>query len=72
MLSLTILRGKEDISWNWGFEVSLPTRLGNNCSLMIFSHISKFSIVLDVVVARNERFSLILCYSRHKIFGGRF
>ena len=40
-----------------GFNVSLPIRLGINCSLIIFSHISKFSIVLGVVLVRNERFS---------------
>ena len=57
MLSPPILRGKEDISRNWVFKVSLPTRLGNNCSLIILSHISKFSIVLGVVLARNESFS---------------
>ena len=49
--------GKEDISRNWGFKVSLSTRLGNNCTLRIFSHFSKFSIVLGVVLARNESFS---------------
>ena len=36
MLSPSILRGKEDISRNWGFKVSLPTRLGDktiqNCN----------------------------------------
>ena len=57
MLSPPILRGKEDISGNWGFKVSLPNMLGNNCSLIIFSHISKYSIVLGVVLARNESFS---------------
>ena len=57
MLSPRIFRGKEDISRNWGFKVSLPTRLGNNCSLILFSHIIKFSIVLGVVLARNESFS---------------
>ena len=57
MLSPPILRGKEEISRNWGFKVSLPTRLGNNCSSIIFSHISKFSIVLGVVLARTESFS---------------
>ena len=31
MLSPPILGGKEDISRNWAFKVSLPTRLGNNC-----------------------------------------
>ena len=57
MLSPSVLRGKEDISRNWVFKVSLPTRLGNNWSLTIFSHILKFSIVLGVVLARNESFS---------------
>ena len=52
-----ILRGKEDISRNGGFKVSLPTLLGNNCSLINFSHISNFFIVLGVVLARNESFS---------------
>ena len=47
MLSPPILRGKENISRNWGFKVSLPARLGNNCSLIIFSHISKFSIEMN-------------------------
>ena len=59
-LCLAILRGKEDISRNWGFEVSLPTRLGNNCSLIIFCsnyYVSKFSIALSVVLAKNESFS---------------
>ena len=28
MLSPPILRGKEDISRNWGFKVFLPIRLG--------------------------------------------
>ena len=37
--------------------MSLPARLGNNYSLKIFSQISKFSIVLGVVLARNESFS---------------
>ena len=50
-------KGKEDTSRNCGFKVSSPTRLGNNCSLIIFSYISKFSIVLGVVLARNESFS---------------
>ena len=45
MLSPPILRGTEDISRNWGFKVS--TRLGNNCSLIIFSHISKFLLILS-------------------------
>ena len=57
MLSPPILRGKEDISRNWGFKVSLPTRLDNNYSLIKFSHISKFSIVLGDFLARNESFS---------------
>ena len=57
MLSPPISRGKEDISRNWVFKVPLPTRLGNNCSSIIFSHASKFSIVLGVVLARNESFS---------------
>ena len=57
MFSPPILRGKEDISRNWGFKVSLPTRLGNNCSLIIFLHIFEFSIVLGVVLLRNESFS---------------
>ena len=57
MCSPPILKGKEDISRNCGFKVSLLIRLGNNCSLIIFSHISKFSIVLGVVLARNESFS---------------
>ena len=57
MLSPPILRGKEDISRNWGFKVSLPTRLGNNCSLIICSQIFEFSIVLGVVLLRNESFS---------------
>ena len=56
MLSPPILRGKKDISRNWVFKVSLPTRLDNNFSLIIISHISKFSIVLGVVLARNEAF----------------
>ena len=44
MLSTPILRGKEDISRNWRFKVSLPTSLGNNCSLIKFSHISEISV----------------------------
>ena len=40
--------------------MSLPTRLGINCSLIVFSNISKFSIVLGVVLVRNERFLEIL------------
>ena len=57
MLRPPILRGKEDTSLNWGFNVSLPIRLGINCSLILFSHISKFSIVLGVVLVRNKSFS---------------
>ena len=45
MLRPQILRGKEDISRNWGFNESLTTRLGINCSLIIFPHIFKFSSV---------------------------
>ena len=37
--------------------MSLPTRLVIKCSLIIFSYISKFSIVLGVVLVRNEIFS---------------
>ena len=50
MLRPPILRGKEDISRNWAFYMSLPIRSGINCSLIIFSHISKFSIVWGVVL----------------------
>ena len=56
MLRPPTLRGKEDISRNWGFNVFLPARLGSNCSLIIFSNISKLSIVLGVVLVRNESF----------------
>ena len=72
MLRLPILRGKEDISRNLLFKVFLPTRLGNYCSLIIFSHISKFSIVLGVVLVRKKVFLELLQYSTHKCFGGRF
>ena len=37
MLKPPILKGKEDISRDWGFKMSLPTRLGISCSLIIFS-----------------------------------
>ena len=53
MLRSPISRAKEIISRNWGFNVSLPTRLGIKCSLIIFSHISNFSIVVGVVLVRN-------------------
>ena len=56
MLRPPTLRGKEDISRIWGFNVFLPARLGSNCSLIIFSNISKLSIVLGVVLVRNESF----------------
>ena len=52
-----ILRVKEDISRNWGLKVSLPTMLGINCSLIVFSFISMFSIVLGAILVRNESFS---------------
>ena len=56
MLKLPILRGKENISRIWGFNVS-PTTLGIACSLIIFCNISKFYILLGVVLIRNEGFS---------------
>ena len=56
MLRPPILRGKEDISRNWGFNVSLQTRLCINCSLIIFSHNSMFSVLLGVVLVRNKSF----------------
>ena len=52
-----MLRVKEDISRNWGLKVSLPTMLGINCSLIVFSFISMFSIVLGAILVRNESFS---------------
>ena len=36
--------------------MSLLTRLGINCSLIIFSHISKFFIVLGIFLVKNESF----------------
>ena len=46
-------KGKEDISRNWWFNAILPTRIGFSCSLIIFSHVSKFSILFGVVLVRN-------------------
>ena len=37
--------------------MSLTARLGISCSLIIFSYVSKFTIVLSVVLVRNESFS---------------
>ena len=37
--------------------MSLLNRLGANCSLIIFSHVSKFCIVLSVVLIRSDTFS---------------
>ena len=37
MLKPPILKGKEDISRDGGFNMSLPTRLGFSCSRIIFS-----------------------------------
>ena len=69
MLRPPILRGKEDKSGNWGFNVSLPIRLGISCSLIKISHVSKFSIVLGVVLLKNEAFLDPLHYSRQTFWG---
>ena len=38
MLRPPIIRGKEDISRNWGFNDSLSTRLGINCFDNLFTY----------------------------------
>ena len=53
---LSVLIVKEVVSRNWGLNLSLPTGLGISCSLIISLHISKFSILLGVVLIRNENF----------------